>query len=159
MSRATMSMPPPPPLLLTKRVTAFLHANLQNQSLPGSSQRLHTTALTTPGGKLLAHASTANLPARALRRQCAVAASLWALHAPNTPFSEAVHSSSSSTHSQSDHGHGGSRSGSSGGGAAAITVQLDSGMVFVIRRLECGMLFVAMGGAAPSDGSSRPGTA
>ncbi|KAK5652747.1 hypothetical protein OQA88_9600 [Cercophora sp. LCS_1] len=64
--------PPPPPLLLSKRVTAFLRANLTPQ--------IHCAVLTTPAGHLLVHASS--LPAHTLRRQCAVAASLWATN-PN----------------------------------------------------------------------------
>ncbi|KAH6700916.1 hypothetical protein VD0002_g2733 [Verticillium dahliae] len=43
-----------PPLLLTKRLTAFLAANL--------SPTLHAALLTTPSGKLLAHASTPAVP-------------------------------------------------------------------------------------------------
>ncbi|KAL2755969.1 hypothetical protein ACRALDRAFT_1081989 [Sodiomyces alcalophilus JCM 7366] len=47
----TMSLnTPTPPLLLTKRLTAFLNANL--------SSTLHAAFLTTASGKLLAHAAT-----------------------------------------------------------------------------------------------------
>ncbi|KAK0709483.1 hypothetical protein B0T26DRAFT_754679 [Lasiosphaeria miniovina] len=170
-SSTSRVMPPPPPLLLTKRVTAFLRANL--------SAHIRAAALTTPAGNLLAHAS--NLPASALRRQCAVAASLWALHAPAiaarssssttlnstaSTFGDAVESalplpppphphpplspSSFSTdgfHTPRGGSASSSRGGGGGGGAApAVTVQLDSGAVFVIRRLRCGMLFICMGG-------------
>ncbi|KAK3332155.1 hypothetical protein B0T19DRAFT_439012 [Cercophora scortea] len=149
------TMPPPPPLLLSKRVTAFLHANL--------SSHIRMAALTTPAGKLLAHAST--LPASVLRRQCGVAASLWALYAPSpessSAFGDAAESSLPTTgggsssnsngyehHHQQQHNSTKSRKSSRSGGesAPAVTVQLDSGVVFVIRRLRCGMLFVCMGG-------------
>ncbi|KAK3381651.1 hypothetical protein B0H63DRAFT_476299 [Podospora didyma] len=143
-------MPPPPPLLLTKRVTAFLRANL--------SANVRAAALTTPAGNLLAHAS--NLPASALRRQCAVAASLWALHAP-TPPSSSSDSSSGSTFGDAVDGAAFAPSqrtasnssinsrrptSANGSSAPAVTVQLDSGAVFVIRQLRCGMLFICMGG-------------
>ncbi|KAK3902273.1 hypothetical protein C8A05DRAFT_34024 [Staphylotrichum tortipilum] len=144
MSRV-LQMPPPPPLLLTKRVTAFLRANL--------SPHIHSAMLTTPAGSLLAHAS--NLPASALRRQAAVAASLWALQAPaNTaqpspgPTGPAIPTGSTA------------RTRRSGKPAVpAVTVQLDNGSVFVIRRLRCGMLFICMGGAEGTTGgaaSHRP---
>ncbi|KAK4454149.1 hypothetical protein QBC34DRAFT_434341 [Podospora aff. communis PSN243] len=136
-------MPLPPPLLLTKRVTAFLRANL--------SDLLRAAVLTTPAGNLLVHAS--NLPASVLRRQCAVAASLWAMHSPPASTS----ANASATHN----GEGSSGSNSSRTSpvpaptgssstitvpAPAVTVQLDSGAVFVIRQLQCGMLFICMGG-------------
>ncbi|KAK4044314.1 hypothetical protein C8A01DRAFT_31631 [Parachaetomium inaequale] len=125
-----MQMPPPPPLLLTKRVTSFLRANL--------SSHIHSAMLTTPAGSLLAHASS--LPASALRRQAAVAASLWALQGPaptshdpataSIPPGSTVRTRRSGKHAP-----------------PTVTVQLDSGAVFVIRRLRCGMLFICMGGA------------
>ncbi|KAL2130135.1 hypothetical protein VTI74DRAFT_6841 [Chaetomium olivicolor] len=130
MSRA-IQMPPPPPLLLTKRVTSFLRANL--------SPHIHSAMLTTPAGSLLAHAS--NLPASALRRQAAVAASLWALQGPRQPLAPAAPANatapSESTltpNKRTKHR------------PPTVTVQLDSGSVFVIRRLRCGMLFICMGG-------------
>ena len=139
----SISAPPPPPLLLTKRVTSFLHANL--------SSHIHTAALTTPGGKLLAHASSE--PASVLRRQCAVAASLWALHSPETSgFQESVEAALPSNPSSSGSG----RTGESSSRAKAVTVQLDSGGVFVIRHLQCGMLFVCVGA---SDGAAAAAVA
>ncbi|KAK1827668.1 hypothetical protein QBC39DRAFT_436972 [Podospora conica] len=129
-------VPPAPPLFFSKRVTAFLRANL--------SDLLRAAVLTSPAGNLLVHAST--LPASVLRRQCAVAASLWALHNPaSSSFSDA-HSSNSnspvpSTSSASLR--------SSRGTIPSVTVQLDSGVVFVIRQLQCGMLFICMGGEEP----------
>ncbi|KAH8884587.1 hypothetical protein GQ53DRAFT_751852 [Thozetella sp. PMI_491] len=130
-----ISAPPPPPLLLTKRLTSFLHANLSSQ--------IHTAALTTPVGKLLAHASAE--PASTLRRQCAVAASLWALHAPeSSQFGESVEAALP-----------GRRRGSRAEikKANIVTVQLDSGAVFIIRHLQCGMLFVCIGGG---EGAGAP---
>ncbi|KAL2198016.1 hypothetical protein P885DRAFT_34661 [Corynascus similis CBS 632.67] len=134
-------MPPPPPLLLTKRVTSFLRANL--------SPIIHSAMLTTPAGSLLAHAS--NLPASALRRQAAVAASLWALqghsNAASTPADPATASlppgSTVRTRKSGKHAQ------------PTVTVQLDSGAVFVIRRLRCGMLFICMGG---SEGAATTAT-
>ncbi|KAL2162229.1 hypothetical protein VTH06DRAFT_7142 [Thermothelomyces fergusii] len=139
MSRV-MQMPPPPPLLLTKRVTSFLRANL--------SPIIHSAMLTTPAGSLLAHAS--DLPASALRRQAAVAASLWALQSPSNqrPGCSADPATASippgSTIRVRKGGHH----------SSTITVQLDNGAVFVIRRLRCGMLFICMGGV---DGAAPPG--
>ncbi|KAK1249252.1 hypothetical protein MKX07_002768 [Trichoderma sp. CBMAI-0711] len=66
-----MSLPgATPPLLLTKRLNAFLHAH-QTAHLP-------TLLLTTPQGKLLAHASSQ--PVSVLRTHATVAASLLAIH-------------------------------------------------------------------------------
>ncbi|KAK4201562.1 hypothetical protein QBC40DRAFT_278106 [Triangularia verruculosa] len=127
MSKNVLPIPPPPPLLLTKRVTAFLRANL--------SPSLQAAMLTTPAGNLLAHASS--LPASALRRQCAVAASIWALQSQSSP--------PPSEHKTKRHKS-----------TPALTVQLDSGLVFVIRRLKCGMLFVCMGGSGGQSPSSPP---
>ncbi|EAQ84902.1 hypothetical protein CHGG_08916 [Chaetomium globosum CBS 148.51] len=133
-------LPPPPPLLLTKRVTSFLRANL--------SPHIHSAMLTTPAGSLLAHAS--NLPASALRRQAAVAASLWALQGPS-------HTGQPSEQATSSIAPGSTvRTRKSGKHSPpTVTVQLDSGAVFVIRRLRCGMLFICMGGAE-SAASDRP---
>ncbi|KAK4172693.1 hypothetical protein QBC36DRAFT_337307 [Triangularia setosa] len=127
MSKHALPMPPPPPLLLTKRVTAFLRANL--------SPHIQAAMLTTPAGNLLAHASS--LPASALRRQCAIAASIWAVQSQSPP--------PPSEHKTKRHKS-----------SPALTVQLDSGLVFVIRRLKCGMLFVCMGGGQSSPRPSPP---
>ncbi|SPQ26823.1 91f17766-612b-4e09-bc69-dc968e4d0b9f [Thermothielavioides terrestris] len=147
MSRTTqtqMQMPPSPPLLLTKRVTAFLRANL--------SAHIHSAMLTTPAGSLLAHAS--NLPASALRRQAAVAASLWALQGPAHAAPAAPGAASATLPPGST-----VRTPKSGRHPPTVTVQLDSGAVFVIRRLRCGMLFICMGGsegAAAAAGRHTP---
>uniref|UniRef100_L2FH63 Uncharacterized protein n=1 Tax=Colletotrichum fructicola (strain Nara gc5) TaxID=1213859 RepID=L2FH63_COLFN len=55
---------PTPPLLLTKRLTTFLSANL--------NAHLHTALLATPSGRLLAHASPH--PVALLRTQSTLAA-------------------------------------------------------------------------------------
>ena len=129
-------MPPPPPLLLTKRVTSFLRANL--------SPHIHAAMLTTPAGSLLAHAS--NLPAHALRRQCAVAASLWALQGPASDSDELGATPAGSTTKKKRGKHS----------PPVVTVQLDTGAVFVIRRLRCGMLFICIGGTEGSAGRRTP---
>lgn len=131
-------MPPPPPLLLTKRVTAFLRANL--------SDLIHDAILTTPAGSLLVQASS--LPATTLRRQCAVAASLWAYHNSNISGARAAIPSSQNGGAGSSHGSSPANETStfkSHQRGAAVTVQLDSGDIFVIRQLACGMLFICMG--------------
>ncbi|CRK36255.1 hypothetical protein HYQ45_010827 [Verticillium longisporum] len=162
-----------PPLLLTKRLTAFLAANL--------SPTLHAALLTTPSGKLLAHASTPSVPlapapapgsgtiattnsntsatattasptamttqsaspVALLRTQATVAASLYALHAAAAPALAPALPESATPTSLS--------SSSAEPDAAArpakplaITVQLSHG-VLLIRRLKCGLLFVCIG--------------
>ncbi|KAK0641068.1 hypothetical protein B0T16DRAFT_448618 [Cercophora newfieldiana] len=136
-------MPLPPPLLLTKRVTAFLRANL--------SDLLRAAVLTTPAGNLLVHAS--NLPASILRRQCAVAASLWSMHSP-PPSGGATHNGAEGSSSGSSPAPSGSTTTVP---SPAVTVQLDSGAVFVIRQLQCGMLFICMGGEEGAATSSAAG--
>ncbi|KAI2636725.1 hypothetical protein GGS21DRAFT_44836 [Xylaria nigripes] len=115
---------PTPPLLLTKRLTAFLQANL--------SPEIHTTLLTTISGKLLAHASPN--PVSALRTRATVAASLWALYA--APCTTATIEEALPPHSLPNKAGGSTPS--------AITVQLTDAIV-VIRRLRCGLLFVCIG--------------
>ncbi|KAI0407163.1 hypothetical protein F4802DRAFT_41879 [Xylaria palmicola] len=124
---------PTPPLLLTKRLTAFLRANL--------SPQIHTTLLTTVSGKLLTHASPHSVAT--LRTQATVAASLWALYAaPST--STAVegalpsHTSSASVDPPTPN---------------AITAQL-SGAVVTIRYLQCGLLFICIGPVAEAPDST-----
>jgi hypothetical protein len=126
---------PQPPLLLTKRVTSFLSANLTPQ--------IHTACLTTPSGNILAHASTVS-PARVLRRQAAVAASLWAMH--NRPgYGRDVEDALPKTCSSGVPGE-------EGLAPRAITVQLEpteaegTGTVVVIRGLKCGILFLVLAG-------------
>ncbi|GAP88327.1 hypothetical protein SAMD00023353_3001300 [Rosellinia necatrix] len=127
---------PTPPLLLTKRLTAFLRANL--------SPQIHTTLLATVTGKLLTHASPHSVAT--LRTQATVAASLWALYAtPSTTVTieEALPSHPPPT-----------LVGKSS--PSAITVQLTSAVV-VIRYLQCGLLFICISPAGEPSGSASPG--
>ncbi|KAI1826705.1 hypothetical protein F4861DRAFT_41900 [Xylaria intraflava] len=121
---------PTPPLLLTKRLTAFLQANL--------SPQIHTSLLATISGKLLAHASP--YPVGTLRTKLTVAASLWALYA--APSTTATIEEALPPHSPPAH------DGESA--LTAITVQLTDAIV-IIRHLRCGLLFISMGPIA--DGS------
>jgi hypothetical protein len=119
-----MSLPSgTPPLLLTKRLTGFLHAN--------QSPQLPTLLLTTPHGKLLAHASPQ--PVSVLRTHVTVAASLLAIHTsssvavpsalPGARTPDAIGSSSSPAGEDetddNDDGARGGRGGRTGGTAAA----------------------------------------
>jgi len=124
-------MPPdPPPLLLTKRLTAFLQANL--------SAHIQSTLLITPSGQLLAYASAA--PAAVLRTQATVAASLWAIHAASAPAAPASLPADAPA----------------GGPPTCITLALASGVV-VVRRLACRLLFVCLGPGAAEPPAPQPG--
>lgn len=138
----------PPPLLLTKRLTSFLQLNL--------SPQITTLLLLSPDGKLLAYASQPPIPVATLRTHGTVAASLYTIHSNGAdqdtidaalpPGSRARRTSRGSSSSKSE-------------GPLAVTIQLESGTVLVIRRLRCGMLFVCMGPPAGHDAQgSRPGT-
>lgn len=153
-----------PPLLLTKRLTSFLNANL--------SSSLHAAFLSTPSGKLLAHATTpgalsslqstgsssslvspttivpptedgTNAPptprpgsVTLLRTQATVAASLYSLYAAASPaIPDAL---------PEDRLPGQRQQKKSATKPLTITVQLSHG-VMVIRRLKCGLLFVCIG--------------
>ena len=116
-----MAYPPAPPLLLTRRLSSFLHSSLESlreqqdpSSLSPSSAgaspsptTLQTALLVSPSGKLLAYESP--LPVRTLRTHCSVAASLWAIHASSAPsVSVALNQRPqphSITHSQHPHPH------------------------------------------------------
>ncbi|KAK0708134.1 hypothetical protein B0H67DRAFT_556678 [Lasiosphaeris hirsuta] len=163
---AVTAPPAPPTLFLYKNVTAFLRANLSNL--------IRAAVLTTPAGLLLAEAST--LPASVLRRQCAVAASLWEMNASDAT-ADAGETDGSSISSANNNNNNSSSSSSKGKGktggrwsgrdaatAPAVTVQLDNGSVFVIRRLACGMLFICTGGsdgqpASAATAAAGPSTA
>ncbi|KAJ9133068.1 hypothetical protein NKR23_g10971 [Pleurostoma richardsiae] len=146
----------PPPLLLTKRLTSFLRANL--------SAQLTSALLLTPTGKILSYACSpaAQLPVSVLRTQATVASSLWAIHAGragrravDAALGGGSSSSSASPPGEPDNGGGGggnengraaTREASGGyDGPSAVTIQLESGNVVVMRRLRCGMLFVCFG--------------
>ncbi|EGS19750.1 uncharacterized protein CTHT_0042340 [Thermochaetoides thermophila DSM 1495] len=153
-------MPPPPPLLLTKRVTAFLRANL-------SPPIIHTAMLTTPSGSLLAHAG--DMPASALRRQCAVAAQLWAIQSQARAARAAAEHHQQQPGESADTGAEDLTAVATPGATTTVkrrkdrppvvTVQLDTGAVFVIRRLRCGMLFICMGGSEGSKSNPNDNTA
>ncbi|KAK8044934.1 hypothetical protein PG993_004958 [Apiospora rasikravindrae] len=132
-----MSLPAPtPPLLLTKRLTSFLQANL--------SPQIHTTLLTTLSGKLLAHASPH--PVSTLRTQCTVAASIWTIYAAqgtSSAVAEALPSAPAGTKTRQDPTSG------------AITIQL-TGAVLVVRKLRCGLLFVCIGPIPDSGEQAQP---
>ncbi|KAI1387412.1 uncharacterized protein F4822DRAFT_430158 [Hypoxylon trugodes] len=132
---------PTPSLLLTKRLTAFLNSNL--------SPQLHTAALTTPSGKLLAHASSPPNPVGALRTQCTVAASLWAHYAAST---DTVINTLPPPQQQYQFEQRYLSGGDPASGPSAVTVQLAGG-VLVIRRLKCGLLFVCIGPAGGAGGA------
>jgi hypothetical protein len=149
-----------PPLLLTKRLTTFLHAN--------QSPQLPTLLLTTSHGKLLAHASPH--PVALLRTHATVAASLFAIHTsssvavpsalpgadtpePMPPAPGAGEDAADDEEGEDIAGGELSPQGRSSRGRTTpvkpvtITVQLSGGTV-VIRRLKCGLLFVCIGPAA-----------
>lgn len=141
---------PTPPLLLTKRLTAFLHAN-QTPQLP-------TLLLTTPHGKLLAHASPS--PVSLLRTHATVAASLLAIHTSSSASLPLAlpgartpeHFASSPTTTADDEDVDEEEDDRRQRRArmikpVTITVQLSGGTV-IIRRLKCGLLFVCVGPAA-----------
>ncbi|KAI1768520.1 hypothetical protein GGR53DRAFT_377714 [Hypoxylon sp. FL1150] len=123
---------PTPSLLLTKRLTAFLALNL--------SAQIHTAALTTLSGKLLAHASPHGVGV--LRTQCTVAASIWAQY--SAPAASAAVEESLPQHTYTRRGPP---------TPGAVTIQLAAGVV-VIRRLRCGLLFVCVGPLAAGDGGA-----
>lgn len=140
-----------PPLLLTKRLTSFLHAS--------ASPSLPTLLLTTSSGKLLAHASPR--PVSTLRTHATVAASLFAIHTSSSvslPSALPGGAPDDSLHTSDEEDLSGSEDEDSerarDGGSrktrpeptkpVTITVQLSGGVV-VIRRLKCGLLFVCIG--------------
>lgn len=166
-----MALPPgaatsAPPLLLTKRLTSFLQTN-RTPSLP-------TLLVTTPTGKLLAHASPQ--PVAVLRTHATVAASLLTIHTSSsasvptalaqtgsrTPPSSTRPGGDSdddeTAYSDDDNdSYAAPRSGRHTPTArrqhqrpVTITVQLSGGTV-LIRRLRCGLLFVCIG--PPAEGS------
>ena len=138
-----MALPAAPPLLLTKRLTTFLRANL--------SPQITSTLLLMPSGRLLAYACQPAVPVSTLRTQGTVAASLWAIHSHGTDresIATALGGQEQSASSRSASGGGGSRE------PSAVTLQLDGGNIVVIRRLRCGMLFVCIGPSQPGDAAA-----
>ena len=108
-----------PPLLFTKRLTSFLVSHL--------SPTTHTLLLTTPTGRLLAHASDA--PAAALRARATVAAGLVRMYS-RSPASTPNEDGEASAEGEK--------------GPLCVTVQMAEG-IFVVRMLRCGLLLVAVG--------------
>lgn len=160
---------PTPPLLLTKRLNAFLHAN-QTTHLP-------TLLLTTAHGKLLAHASPhpvallrthATVAASLLAIHTSSSVDLpSALPGSRTPDPIASSPVLADTDDEGSEGRADDsrlpsvqdedepegraqarrRSAAKLVKPVTITVQLSGGTV-IIRRLKCGLLFVAVGPSA-----------
>lgn len=140
-----MALPAAPPLLLTKRLTTFLRANL--------SPQITSALLLMPSGRLLAYACQPAVPVSTLRTQGTVAASLWAIHSHGTD-----RDSISSALGQQQPATTTSRGGNTSAGSrepSAVTMQLDGGNIVVIRRLRCGMLFVCIGPTQPADAQQQ----
>ncbi|CAN8098136.1 unnamed protein product [Discula destructiva] len=138
----------PPPLLLTKRLTAFLHLNL--------TSTITSLLLLTPDGKLLAYASNPPTPVTTLRTHATVAASLYAIHSAGTDLNTVEASIPGRPrashydyhhrpHQQQDDNDDADALNPPRQSPLAVTIQLETGTVLVIRRLQCGMLFVCMG--------------
>ena len=130
-----MSLPAAPPLLLTKRLTTFLRANL--------SPQITSTLLLMPSGRLLAYACQPAVPVSTLRTQGTVAASLWAIHSHGTDR-ESIATALGQPQPTASRGANHRE-------PSAVTLQLDGGNIVVIRRLRCGMLFVCIGPTQPTD--------
>ncbi|KAG5981032.1 hypothetical protein E4U55_003366 [Claviceps digitariae] len=149
---------PAPPLLLTKRLSAFLHDN-QIPELP-------TLLITSYHGKILSHASPN--PISILRIHATVAASLVAIHAsssadisyalPGSGTPEPISSSPVPGADNNNDNPGAPEDSASKKPVArkitgpsvrpaAITVQFSGGTV-IIRRLKCGLLLVCVGPSA-----------
>ncbi|KKY33402.1 hypothetical protein UCDDA912_g06625 [Diaporthe ampelina] len=126
----------PPPLLLTKRLTSFLQLNL--------SPQITTLLLLSPDGKLLAYASQPPIPVATLRTHGTVAASLYTIHS-NGADQDTIDAALPPGSRARRTSRGSSSSSSKGEGPLAVTIQLESRTVLVIRRLRCGMLFHPLG--------------
>lgn len=179
-----MAYPPAPPLLLTRRLSSFLHSSLeslqQHKDQQPAGATLQTALLVTPSGKLLAYESP--LPVRTLRTHCSVAASLWTIHASSSP---SVAVALGQTAPINNHPQPPSASLSSpsllptrstgdvsspldedneeeqyhdGSAPVSIAASFNGGAVFVVRRLRCGLLF-ACSTPSPNSSGSRPSTA
>jgi len=128
-----------PPLLITKHLSNFLRANV--------SAQLTSAILANPAGNLVAYASP--IAVRALRTHCAVAASLMGINSTPAPVVDAALSQTTTTGARGDDSAamgGGEEEGA--GEPVCITLSLSEGnTVVVIRRLQCGLLFICMGPA------------
>ncbi|EFX05233.1 hypothetical protein CMQ_3302 [Grosmannia clavigera kw1407] len=176
-----MPYPPTPPLLLTRRLSSFLHSSLatiQEQQQQHHQPALQTALLITPSGKLLAYESP--VAVRTLRTQSSVAASLWAIHATSSPsvavalgqeppsnsstaaadpadLSTASNSASAAENVLTDTDDDGQRQYDKSNIPVSIAASFNGGAVFVVRRLRCGLLFACA--TPPPATSSRPATA
>ncbi|CAK7209126.1 hypothetical protein SCUCBS95973_000345 [Sporothrix curviconia] len=176
-----MAYPPASPLLLTRRLSSFLHSSLaslqEHKDQQPAGTTLQTALLVTPSGKLLAYESP--LPVRTLRTHCSVAASLWTIHASSSPsvavaldqtapINPAPPASQTSPPLAPTQPGGGFASPADeaqeaepyhdGSTPVSIAASFDGGAVFVVRRLHCGLLF-ACSTPSPSSTASRPATA
>ncbi|PQE33699.1 hypothetical protein CJF32_00009096 [Rutstroemia sp. NJR-2017a WRK4] len=128
-------------LLMSKRISTFLHSNL--------SPQLHTLLLLTPTGKLLSSSSSA--PASVLRHQGTLALSLWTLYSPfpSDAIADALPNSDERQRARdSERERGRDR------GTKSILIQMEFG-IMVIRRLRCGLLFVAIGPGPTTAGNAN----
>ncbi|CAK7267063.1 hypothetical protein SEPCBS119000_002347 [Sporothrix epigloea] len=172
-----MAYPSAPPLLLTRRLSSYLHSSLaslqeqNDQRLAGAT--IQTALLVTLSGKLLAYESP--LPVHTLRTHCSVAASLWTIHAssspsvavalnqraPVNPASAVSRSPPPTAHTPTD-GYFTSPADEAqeedpyhdGSAPVSIAASFDGGAVFVVRRLRCGLLF-ACSTPSPNSTTSR----
>lgn len=116
-------------MLLTKRLTTFLNDN--------TSPHLHTLLLLTPTGKLLS--SSSPLPASTLRMQSTIASSLWSQYSSSQSMTSSLVSAS-----LPDVPNAVSGNTTAGREISNILIQLEFG-IMVIRGLQSGLLFVAIG--------------
>ncbi|CAK7566130.1 MAG: hypothetical protein SEPTF4163_004066 [Sporothrix epigloea] len=169
-----MAYPSTPPLLLTKRLSSFLHSSLaslqEQKDLQLAGATIQTALLVTLTGKLLAYDSP--LPVRTLRTHCSVAASLWTIHASSSPsvavaLNQKAPINIASPASQTSPPiapvpNGGYFSGPvkevqeeepyhDGSAPVSIAASFAGGAVFVVRRLRCGLLFACSTPSPNSD--------
>ncbi|ESZ92516.1 hypothetical protein SBOR_7088 [Sclerotinia borealis F-4128] len=124
-------------MLLSKRISTFLQNNI--------SPHLHTLMLLTPTGKLLSTSSTS--PASVLRHQGTLALSLWTLY---SPFPSRTVSDALPSNGSTSNGHD-----TKPRETKSILIQMEFG-IMVIRRLACGLLFVAIGPGPSVSGTTTP---
>ncbi|KAK4224209.1 hypothetical protein QBC38DRAFT_486015 [Podospora fimiseda] len=127
----SQQLPPPPPLLLSKPLTSFLRANL-------SPPQIQTLMLTTPRGNLLAHASSSPLPSSPLPTPSASSPLPTSSESPYPASATSTDTSAASLRRQC-------AIAASLSPKPTVTILLDNGSVFTVRKLSCGMLFVCMG--------------
>lgn len=121
-------------MLLTKRLSTFLANN--------ASPQLHTLLLLSPTGKILSSSSPSS--ASVLRTQATLACSLWNIYHPFPSTTSSIISSSLPNSTPSP---------DSDKDLNSITIQLSHG-IMVIRVLQSGLLFVAIGPSTTGVGPS-----